>query len=133
MLVNVGVRGTNFLLSWVTYSGGTVDPGTNAVVGGTATAQTGGPYQGLVHLSEAKSVLRQFVEIEAGDIIVDFPPTIAIDGLQNLRFTMLDENFAPIPDQVFEQKELGGKLAQMFDVVVAGNKSLRTVLLKKAT
>jgi hypothetical protein len=133
MLVNVGVRGCNFMLSWVTYSGGTVDPGTRAIIGGTAIPQTGGPYQGLVHLAEAKSVLRQYVEIEVGDMIVDFPPYVPIDGLQNLRFTMLDQNGNPLPDQVYEQKEIGGKLAKAWDAIVAGNPTLRTVLLKKAT
>ncbi len=132
-LVNIGVRGTNWMLTWVTYAGGKIDPGTNAIVGGTPTAQSMGPVAGLVHLAEAKSVLRQFVEIEVGDVIVDFPPYVTIDGLANLRFYMVDSNGNRVDDQTYEQKELGGKLAKAWDLVVAGNMTVRTVLLSKAT
>ena len=125
MLVNVQTRGTPVKLTWVTYSGGTVDPGTGATINATATPQSLGPINALVHVEEAKSVLRQFVEIEVGDLIVDFPPAVQIDGLDNLRFVIDGQNY--------EQKEIGGRLAKAWDTIIAGNRSLRTVLLKKAT
>lgn len=123
--MNVAVRGTPVLLRWVVYSGGTIDPGTGATVGGVATPVTAGPFNGLIHVMEAKSVLRQFVEIEQGDMIVDFDPDVPLDGHDNLRFV--------IDGQDYEQKELGGRLAQAWDVIIAGQRTLRTVLLKKAT
>lgn len=123
--MNLAVRGVLVMLEWVTYTGGTVDPGTNAIVGGVTTPMTGGPYSAFMHQMEAKSALRQFVEIEAGDIVIDLPRAAPIDGLQNLRFL--------VNGNKYEQKELGGRLSMAWDVVIAGNRTVRTVLLKLAT
>lgn len=125
MQVNIAGKGVGVTLRWTTFSGGRKDAGTGAIINGTPTPQTLGPIQALMHAAEAKSVLRQFVEIEAGDIILDFPPDAPLDGKDNLRFV--------VNGQDYEQKKLGGKLAKMWDMNIAGNLGCRTVLLELAT
>lgn len=117
-------RGTTVTLNWVERTGGTPDPVTGATVGGTVTPRTA-DIRALVHSIEAISQLRRFVEIEAGDMIVDFLPDADIDGKENLRFT--------VNSQGYEQKALGGDLARAWDVMFGEVEGFRTVLLKRAT
>jgi hypothetical protein len=120
--LNLQQAGTDILLTWSEYTGGTPDPVTGANVGGMESRRTK-LVKGLVHSAEATSSVRQFAEIEVGDIIVDLAPDAPIDGKTGLRFT--------IDGQVYCQKTVGEKLTKMWDVVQANVRLYRTVLLKK--
>ena len=106
-------------------TGGTLDPSTGYLVGATTQVETAGPINAFIYVEQAKSVLRDFVEILEGDIIIDLPPTAPIDGYDNLFFII--NNFR------YQQAKMSGRLTQMWDTIIAGNTTVRTLLLRLAT
>lgn len=120
----VAAHGTSVTLTWVETTGGTIDPVTRAPVGGVTQTKTA-TAKALVHHVAASSALRQHVEIEVGDVILDFDPTVALDGKEGLTFT--------VDGTLYVQKDLGEKLSTMWDALFMGKRMLRTVLVRRAT
>jgi hypothetical protein len=71
------------------------------------------------------SRVRQFNEVEVGDLILDFPGDASIDGLRDLVFVVNGKSYVV--------KQIGEKLAQFWDVTVQGRQFFRTVLVRVAT
>lgn len=124
-----------------TENTGAPDDVTGALTGGTETPLSG-TLGGLVNQASAETKLRQFAEIQAGDMILDLDPaaevtvfdgqifvsgTVGLDSLSDKGVRFL------IDDQVFTQAEIGEGLAQAWNVVFADQRLVRTILLRKAT
>lgn len=116
-------RGTAITLRWVETTGATEDATTGALVGGTATAQSE-VVKCPVHFVSAANVsqVRQFAEVEIGDVLLDLPAATEVDTRRALTFL--------IDGRVFERKTVGSRLARSFDVVVDGHRFFRTVLVR---
>lgn len=117
-------RGTSVTMRWVQWSqDAVVDPTTGArldsPVPGSAT------FTGFVHFVTATTGIRQFREVEVGDVIVDLPPEVSVDGLDQVRFEIGGEVFVP--------RDVGEKLQRHWDTMEQGQKLCRTLLLRKAT
>ena len=69
--------------------------------------------------------VRQFIEIETGDAILDFKPDVVLDGLEELRFMFAGS--------LWKLKPITDKLALSWDAFVGDRKLVRTVLVTKAT
>lgn len=115
--------GTVITLSWLEYAGGTVDPVTGARIGGTSVVHTE-MVTALIHQVSGASALRQHVEVAVGDVIADLPHDVALDGKAGLQFL--------IDGRIYRQKQISGKLAQAWDVLVRGQRIDRAVLLELA-
>lgn len=63
------------ILRWTQRVGGTRDPVSRALVGGTETAMTE-TVQALVHTSPPSSAERMRVEVAAGDVMLDLPGSV---------------------------------------------------------
>jgi len=122
--LNLSKDGTSVILTWKSYVGGTLDPVTQQHVGAVATDQTL-TIKAFVHSAGSVSAVRQYAEIEVGDLIVDFAYDAPLDGKEALRFT--------IDGQQYEQKKVSQKLAKAWDVVQRNQRLYRTVLLEKVT
>lgn len=115
--------GTPVTLRWSEVEGGSVDPVTKATVGGTRTREEL-TVRALLHWpSIGQGQVRQFAEIEETDVIADFPAETQLPAG--------DVTFE-IEGQQFRQKKVSGKLAASWDVVVAGVRLFRPVLLTRA-
>jgi len=123
-LARMAAIGTDVTLNWVTLTNVTVDGPTGARVG-TPAAQTE-TVKGYIHFPDIASMsVKQFAEVEAGDCVVDLPPTTTIEGRENLTFTINGEKWV--------QKHIGARLAQAWDTVFENTRFCRTLLLRKAT
>ena len=137
----VSSAGTQLVVHWVNRTGGTLDEITGYIVGATETPLSG-VVQALGVQETPKYVLRQFQEIQAGDLIVDlsadpiveiFPGqqvqsgTVALVDLksQGVRFEWLG--------RLYSQQDLGKDLAEAWSVVVGGTKMVDTLLLRRET
>ncbi len=122
-------NGTDVVLSWNVWPPGTTfDAVTQSYVAdeshqadiGSATIKA------FVHYPNfAMSAVKQFNEIETGDVILDVAPEAVIDGLDGLVFTVGGLEYVP--------KQVSEKLARAWDGIVQGAKLLRPVLLKRKT
>lgn len=113
--------GTPVTLSWVTFTGGTVDPVTGARLDATRSVHTETVYA-LHHQVSATTGVRQHAEIEAGDLILDFAHDVELDGKEGLLFN--------VNGKVYRQKAVNSKLTQLWDVTVRGERITRTVVLE---
>lgn len=131
----VNVTGANDVpVRWVDTAGGTLDVSTGAVVGAVQTPASG-VIRALGCEEPARSVLRQFAEVQAGDLMLtvdaaglvtqDDGSTVALDDLDTPRFLWADHWYVP--------KEVGEALASSWNVVVANQRLYRRLLLRKAT
>jgi len=123
----LGQNGTPILLQW------------NAVIQGATPDQVDGSLPAAAQVAQAKTLpafvhqvqdagrssVRQFNEVEVGDLILDFPGDAAIDGLRDLVFVV---NGKP-----YVAKQIGEKLAQTWDVTAQGKQLFRTVLVRVST
>jgi hypothetical protein len=83
-----------------------------------------------------RSQVKQFNEIEEGDLILDFAPDVAIDppalaassGAASAQDLVFVVNGKP-----YVAKEISEKLAQNWDVTVQGRQLLRSVLVRVKT
>ena len=122
---NLAESGTDIVLHWQTLTGGTVDPVTGATVGGVRTAQTETGVKAFLHFTISQNAQKIFNELEVGDCIVDLPPDTTIEGRDNLQFEINGERWV--------QKPIGERLGKSWDVVAQGQRTFRTLLLRKAT
>lgn len=122
--INLNQSGTDIVLNWTQYTGTvTVDPTTQSKLGTSAPAtQT---VKGFVHYVQATSAVKQFVEVETGDAIVDLHQDVVVDGLDDLVFVIDGEEWM--------QKKISDKLVKYWSAIMHGQKLFRTVLLRKAT
>lgn len=126
--------GTEVAVTWVETAGGTLDTVTGAVVGGVQTPASG-VIRALGVEEPARSVVRQFAEIQTGDVLLEMDAaglvakadgsTVALDNLDEPRFQW--------GGNWYVQKEVGAELAATWNAVVAGQKLYRTLLLRRAT
>lgn len=124
--LNLKESGTDVELHWTTNSGGTPDPVTGAVTGGTDTAQTLTVQAFAFEMNIATAAqAKLYSDLEVGSVIMDFAPAVALDGKAGLRFKF--------DGRWFEQGRVSSKLAQTWDAVASGRKLFRRVLLKPAT
>ena len=108
--------------------------GGGCVVGATETAQSG-VIRALGFEEPARTVLRQFAEIQAGDLLLTVNAAgqvtradgvlVALDALDGPRFTWGGGTYV--------QKEVGEGLAAAWGALVAGRRLYRTLLLRRAT
>lgn len=99
-----------------------VDPALESTTPSTTTVTAVHP--ALVHFVEpVKSSTRQFTEIETGDVILDFLDDVALPRT-GAKFI--------IDGETYVQKEVGGQLAQYWDVIIQGQRHFRTVVATKA-
>lgn len=123
-LRRMAALGTDIRMDWVTLTGTTFDPTTQATTG--TPEQHSETIKGYVHFPDyASRTVVQFAEIEVGDVIVDLPPDVTIEGRDQLTFT--------INGEAWVQKKIGTKLAKSWDVVFENSRFCRTLLLRKAT
>lgn len=81
--------GEPVVLSWRTVTGGTVDPTTGSVLGGTAVEGSATVNCFVYALEEGgKAKLERFQGIPQCDYLVDAPPDITIEGREELYFTV---------------------------------------------
>jgi hypothetical protein len=128
---------------WNLVLGGAAEPVTGAAINGTEYALSG-TLPGIVSEEAGRSVVRQFQEIMAGDLIVDLPPNACVtlfpgqvqSGVQPLsgvapygpRF-----GWAGNPGQLYVQAGVGETLGAAWNVAPQGVALSGTLLLRKAT
>jgi hypothetical protein len=119
-------NGSSIVLTWDAWPDDSVVSPVDGSRSGTPTPGTA-TLPAFVHHVQAAghSSVRQFAEIEVGDIILDFAPNVDLSGKDNLRFN--------IGGQWYVAKQVGDKLATTWDVQVQDQKLFRTVLVRKAT
>lgn len=127
--LNVDESGTEIALAWQTWPAGTTfDPTTQSYVADDdhqPTAQTG-TLKAFIHfVNFLNSQVRQFNEIEVGDVILDVAPDTDLSGREGLTFTIDGQDYVPKP--------LSNRLAQAMDVIFQGEKILRPLLLRRKT
>ena len=120
-------NGSPIVLQWNTLSGGTLpDPVDGTVPASALTAQTATHHAFIHQIAMAgRSQVKQFNEVEEGDLILDFAPDVALDGLRDLVFVV---NGKP-----YVAKEISEKLAQSWDATVQGQRLMRSVLVRVKT
>jgi hypothetical protein len=115
--------GTPVTLRWREFQGEvTVDPVTGAKLG--ESVERTETVKAHLHFVGAASAVRQHAEVEIGDCIADFAADVELEGKEGLVFEIGGEKWAP--------KRVSEVLARSWDVVVAGQKLHRTVLLSKS-
>ena len=119
-------NGTPIVLTWNVWPTGSVPSPVDGSRPGTPTVTTE-TQPAFVHFVPVAghSSVRQFAEIEVGDVILDFAPDVDFRGRDNLRFQVQGQWYVP--------KETGRKLAETWDVAVQGQNLFRTILVRKAT
>ncbi len=108
-LANVGTPVTLRWREWVGTP--TIDPVTKSKIG-TTTQQTE-TVNGLFYEVGASNVERRFAEIQKGDAILDLPPSVTVNGRDQLEFV--------INGREWVMKEVGGELAETWDATLPVN------------
>ena len=123
-------NGTPILLQWNALPPGAVpDPVDETVTGLVPMSLVLPAFVHQVH-DAGRSSVRQFNEVEVGDLLLDFAGDAAIDApsggaLRDLVFV--------VSGKPYVAKQIGEKLAQTWDVTVQGKQLFRTVLVRVAT
>lgn len=117
------VQNTPVVLLWNETTGGTANPVTGAVIGGTTTTRQETVY-GSPHFAPASAVQRTHAEVQTGDCILDLAPDLVLTGRPGLRFVIGGRTYVP--------KTPSEALATSWDAVVGGVKLTQTVLLRLA-
>lgn len=132
---NLDESGTSVRVTWREWPAGSqTDPVTRSRTGAPVSKSM--VVSAFLHfpMPKANSAVHQFNEIEIGDCIADFAPDVALDGKDGLEFVFLDKTGKPIDNQKWVIKPISTtRLAQIWDVVVEGQRLFRPVLLRKAT
>lgn len=117
--------GVKVTLHWVDEEDAAYDPVTGVMNSGVATPQSA-EVRAMIHFVQpSQMILTDFVELEAGDCIADFPGDVAVDGKPHLTFE--------IAGQRWEQKKVSSRLLEHYDAIVGDVKVTRTIVLRKAT
>ncbi len=125
-------NGTPILLRWnVVPAGAVPDPVDGSVAGLVPQSKT---LPAFVHQVQdaGRSSVRQFNEVEVGDLILDFPGDAALPEVGGQRSEARDLVFV-VNGKPYVAKQIGEKLAQTWDVTVQGKQMFRTVLVRVAT
>ena len=116
---------TPVVITWDVWPSGSVPDPVDGSHTGTR-AQGTMTVNGLVHtVQPGTSKVRIFNEAEVGDLIVEFPADVPLDGKENLVFT--------VKGQAYVQKEVSEKLAQSWDATLGDRRMFRTMLLRAKT
>jgi hypothetical protein len=121
----IAQNGTSIILTWDTWPPGTLKSKVDGSrpVPATPATETVTAFVHYVQPAGQASV-RQFAELEVGDVILDFPDNVDLSGRENLRFN--------IGGQLYTSKKVPDKLAATWDVMIQNRKLFRTVLLSPA-
>ena len=127
-------NGTEILLQWNTLSGGTLPDPVDGTVPAAALVPQTKTLPAFVHQVQdaGTSRVRQFNEVEVGDLILDFPGDAALSEVGGQRSEVRDLVFV-VNGKPYVAKQIGEKLAQTWDVTVQGKQLFRTVLVRVAT
>ncbi len=127
-------NGTPILLQWnAVISGATPDPVDGSLPAAALVPQSK-TLPAFVHQVQdaGRSSVRQFNEVEVGDLILDFPGDAALPEVGSQRSEVRDLVFV-VSGKPYVAKQIGEKLAQAWDVTVQGKQLFRTVLVRVAT
>ena len=135
-----GGLASDVIVHWIETQGGALDETTGALVGGVETPVSG-VLRALSSEQPARSVVRQFAEIQAGDLLLDLAPDPGVEVLPNpvLSGTVRLDDLAKKGvrfergGQFYVQKEVGEELARAWTVIVGNQEMMGTVLLRRAT
>ena len=127
-------------LVWNRLSGGTLNPSTNAMVGATETVLSGTLVAVAVE-ENVRSVLRQYSEIVAGDLVVTLTgdPQVVLGQGQPLSGTLPLSGvaaFGPLfywNGNQYSQKAVSEDLRSLWNESVAGVVLTRGILLRRNT
>jgi len=130
----------SLVVYWNVITGGALDAVTGAMLGGVETPVSG-TLPAIGEEAQAISRLRQFQEIQAGDLLVDIPDpalitlypgqilsgTMPLSGIatQGVRFGW--------GGKLYVQKEVGEDLLAAWNTTVQGLKLAGTMLLRSST
>lgn len=131
---------SDVIVNWTEVDGGALDEVTGALVGGVQTPVSG-VIRALGREEPAQTVLRQYAEIQAGDLILEVNPkglvTLLPDQPQSGVVSLDDLSGMGVTfewgGRLYTQKEIGEELAQAWSVIIENRKLYRTLLLKRAT
>lgn len=133
-------HGSTITARWIERIGGSTDPLTGAQVGADEYPVYG-TFKALRHQEGASTKLRQFMEIQEGDLLLDIDPdtevtlpegqvlsgTLPLEALSE-RGVRFESNGEP-----YVQEKVGEELASLWSVVFEDQEIVRTILLRKAT
>jgi len=121
--LHVEHKGVEVVATWTDYTGLAANPATGGY-SGTGVKKTA-KFKALVHYVTARSVLRQFEEIQAGDIVMDAWGKLDCEGQAEIKLVIADE--------VWVMRDLSAKAAAMWDTLRPDGQSYRTYLLRRET
>jgi len=127
-------NGSPIVLQWNAVAAGvTPDPVDGTVPASALTPQTA-THHAFVHqiAMAGRSRVKQFNEVEEGDLILDFAPDVALPEVGGQRSEVRDLVFV-VNGKPYVAKEISEKLAQSWDVTVQGRQLMRSVLVRVAT
>ncbi|HVM48387.1 MAG TPA: hypothetical protein VMU04_10185 [Candidatus Acidoferrum sp.] len=126
--------GSDVTVRWIDTAGGTLDVTTGAVVGGVQTPASG-VLRALGVEELARSVVRQYAEIQAGDLLleIDAAALITKDDGSTVCLDDLDGPSFLWGGQWYQQKEVGEGLAAAWNAVVGNQRLYRTLLLRRGS
>jgi hypothetical protein len=137
--IALGGRGSALVVTWSGVTGGELNPSTGAMVGGEETIYSG--VMPVIALEEVpRSVLRQFQEIQAGDLIVDCLPDPMVTvwgpswgGSGVVPLSSLSGQGVQFQWQgkVYAQQKVGEDLASIWALVVSGVNLAGGMLLRR--
>ena len=87
---------------------------------------------GLVHIVSARTVQRQFTEIQAGDAIVTFEGTIYDTDGNPVDLTTMQKLRFEFGGDIYVQATVGKDLAGYWSLVIGGSLLSQTFLLRKS-
>ncbi len=112
-------------------AGAVPDPVDGTVAGLVPQSKTLSAFVHQVQDAGSSSV-RQFNEVEVGDLILDFPGDAPLPEVGSQRSEGRDLVLV-VNGKPYVAKQIGEKLAQTWDVTVQGKQLFRTVLVRVAT
>lgn len=132
-----GAASNTVMVKWTLVSGGTVDPGTGGVVGGTET-HLSGAVRAFCHEVPARNEYVKFAEVQTGDLILDLAPDAQV-GLYPGQVLSGALSLADVPPgarfihagRYYELREVSGELQAAWDAVAGDRRLHRTLLLKR--
>jgi len=115
-------NGTQVVLTWDVYAQAP-DPVTGDR--GTPTPGTLASPAFVHYVAPAVSSVRQFNEVQVGDVILDFASDVDLAGKENVRFN--------VKGKLYVARKLSNELGAAWDVMVGGVQLFRTVLVRPIT